>query len=107
MQFLWLIAVLIWIAGLVSILRRRDIDIHDKLTWVVVILLLNALGAILYFIFVAGPRVDPEDHPDAILGPDAEPFAADTEWDPIRGEMWKPRPAADDEAPEIDDEKTV
>ncbi len=106
MEYLAPISLVLWIIGLVCLLRRRDIDIHDKLTWVVLVLLLNGLGALLYFIF--GPRhAKSADHPDSILDQNARPVTTDSEWDPIRGEMWKPRSAADDEIPEIDDEKTV
>ncbi len=66
-EFLLAILLLsIWLAALVPLLRRRDIDIHDKLTWVVVVLVLNVLGAVIYFVF--GPcRKLPDSPPDTVF----------------------------------------
>ncbi len=76
----------IWLVALVSLLRRRDIDIHDKLTWVVTILLLNGIGGLLYFLF--GPEGERKQE-DAVppVPPDAEPYDGDgVSWNPILGE---------------------
>jgi hypothetical protein len=41
-----------WIFGLVHLLRNRSIEGNDRIVWLLVVILLNALGAVLYF-FVA------------------------------------------------------
>jgi len=48
------VCVIIWAVALMSLCSRRDIDIHSKLSWVVTVLVLNTLGALIYFLF--GPK---------------------------------------------------
>jgi hypothetical protein len=79
-----LASIVLWIVALVNLLRRRDVDIHDKLTWVVTVLLLNGIGAILYFIF--GPERQPHGSRPTAIDPDARPIAPESEsWNPILG----------------------
>ncbi|GEM_PF-2944629 len=42
----------IWIAGLIDCLKRDFDKTSDKIIWLVVILLLNALGSIIYYFLV-------------------------------------------------------
>ena len=83
------VGVVVWLVGLISLLRRRDIEIHDKLSWVVAVLLLNGVGAIVYFVF--GPRREPtarssEEEEDAVP---VEPEGMS--WNPILGMNRLPR----------------
>ncbi len=78
----------LWLAGLVHLSLRSDIDRHDKGTWLVVLLLLNGVGAVIYMFF--GPRGTlSADHPDAILPPDSDvsPIvnSGAESWNPIQG----------------------
>ena len=45
------ISLIIWGIALVGLCSRRDIEIHNKISWLVTILVLNVVGAIFYFIF--------------------------------------------------------
>ena len=79
------VCVIIWAAALVSLCNRRDIDIHSKLTWVVTVLALNALGAIIYLFF--GPKKRVEDDPASRFDAEATPLTPEGEsWNPILGE---------------------
>ena len=70
MELFIISCLLVWMWALVSVCSRRDIDIHDKVSWVVTILVLNALGAMIYL--VACPKQEPTSastcgtHPDTI-----------------------------------------
>ena len=68
MPLLALVLAIIWIIALVSLCSRRDIDIHDKLSWVVTVLVLNALGALIYFFL--GPKRQAADEPTIDLTAD-------------------------------------
>ena len=107
MTLLTIIGLIIWLAAVVSLCSRRDIEIHSKLTWVVTVLILNILGAIIYFIF--GPRHAPEPEDKEVeIDPDAKPFVPPgVSWNPILGENRLPsgqglnpksEPAPDDPA---------
>lgn len=78
--------VLFWAATLVSLCDRRDIEIHRKLSWVVTLLVLNALGALLYLAF--GPRREEvPGNADETIDPDAEPYTpAAASWNPLTGQ---------------------
>jgi hypothetical protein len=86
MQLLIAVGVVIWAIALVSLCGRRDIEIHRKVTWIVIVLVLNALGAVLYFAF--GPRQQGLPGSDADrIDPDAEPVNPEgSSWNPILGE---------------------
>ena len=87
MELLAILCALIWAIGLVSLCSRRDIEIHSKLSWVVTVLVLNALGALLYFIF--GPRRELSDGQETAIDPDAIPVTPEgRSWNPILGENW-------------------
>lgn len=107
MTLLTIIGLIIWLAAVVSLCSRRDIEIHSKLTWVVTVLILNILGAIVYFIF--GPRHAPEPAENEFrIDPNAKPFVSPgVSWNPILGENRLPsgqglnpksEPAPDDPA---------
>jgi hypothetical protein len=40
---------ILWIIGLVDVLRNTRLEGNDRIIWVLVVVLLQALGAILYF----------------------------------------------------------
>ena len=83
MQLFVAACVITWAVALISLCGRRDIEIHDKLTWVVTVLVLNALGALIYFIF--GPRRQAIAKPQ--IDADAIPVTPEgTSWNPILGE---------------------
>ncbi len=63
--FFSVVSVIVWLTALISLLSRRDIDIHDKVTWVVVVLLLNGLGGLIYFLF-APPSTITEERRDSM-----------------------------------------
>lgn len=78
--------VILWLVALVGLLSRRDVDIHDKLSWVVTILLLNGVGATLYFVFGPKRQPDGDGGPPTTIDPDARPIYPDGEsWNPILG----------------------
>lgn len=58
MQIMFTLHVLfiVWIFGLVSLLRNRLIDVHDKITWVVVVLLLLTIGSTAYIVYIMLPE---------------------------------------------------
>ncbi len=59
MAYLTLVAIaalLFWIWMLIDCMRREPPDSLEKLTWVLVILLGNILGAIIYYIIRKLPR---------------------------------------------------
>ena len=77
-------SVILWLVALIGLLSRRDVDIHDKLSWVVAILLLNGIGAILYFVF--GPERKPDSSQTTTNDPDTRPISPEGEsWNPILG----------------------
>lgn len=90
MNPLYLACLIAWVFALISLCSRRDIDIHRKLTWIVIVLLLNVVGAALYFLL--GPRrlpktSGPDVDVDGDIDPDAKPIMpAGTSWNPILGE---------------------
>ena len=85
MQLFVFVCAVIWTLALVSLCSRRDIEIHRKLTWIVTVLALNALGAIIYFFF--GPKKRAIDDPTSRIDADATPVTPQGEsWNPILGE---------------------
>ena len=85
MELFMTVCVIIWGVALVSLCSRRDIDIHSKLTWVVTVLVLNALGALIY-LFV-GPKRSGVGDPASQIDADATPLTPKGEsWNPILGE---------------------
>ena len=71
MELFIVACLLIWLWALVSVCSRRDIDIHNKVSWVVTILVLNALGALLYL--VACPKQEPTPASTCGARPDTIP----------------------------------
>ena len=47
--FIALLGFFIWISALIHMLTSRALQATDKILWAIVIILLNVLGAILYF----------------------------------------------------------
>jgi Phospholipase_D-nuclease N-terminal len=48
--FIWLIAVVFWICGLVDLMTKRpDLDGRHRAAWLLLIILLPVLGTLLYF----------------------------------------------------------
>lgn len=83
MELLITVCLIIWAVALVSLCSRRDIEIHSKLTWVVTVLVLNALGALIYFAF--GPRRQTAE--ETPIDADAVPVTPKGKsWNPILGE---------------------
>ncbi|MBT3294120.1 MAG: PLDc_N domain-containing protein [Verrucomicrobia bacterium] len=79
------ICALIWVIALISLCGRRDIEIHSKLTWVVTVMVLNAVGAVIYFVF--GPKRALAGSAAPPIDADAVPFTPEGEsWNPILGE---------------------
>ena len=79
------VCVIIWGIALVSLCSRRDIEIHSKLTWVVTVLVLNALGALIYLFF--GPKRREIDDRNSRIDADATPLTPKGQsWNPILGE---------------------
>ena len=84
MELFITVCVIIWATALVSLCSRRDIDIHSKITWVVTVLALNALGALIYLLF--GPTRKGVDDPVARIDPNATPLTSEgAAWNPILG----------------------
>lgn len=50
------LSLLFWIGALVHLLRNKALEGTDKIVWVLVVMLLNALGAILYFFLAPDPH---------------------------------------------------
>ncbi len=50
-----IISLLFWILGLIHCLTNRALEGNDKIIWVLVVILLNALGAVLYFFIAPNP----------------------------------------------------
>ncbi len=69
MGFAIIVALAIWIFALINLCWRRDLDVHDKISWVVTLLVLNVVGAVIYLVFAPKQPV-PADHPDLILSGD-------------------------------------
>jgi hypothetical protein len=85
MELFITVCVIIWGIALVSLCSRRDIEIHTKLTWVVIVLALNALGALIYLFF--GPKRKEVDDRTSRIDGKATPFTPEGEsWNPILGE---------------------
>ncbi len=61
MELFITVFLIIWGVALVSLCSRRDIEIHSKITWLVTVLVLNALGALIYLFF--GPNRKEQDDP--------------------------------------------
>ena len=86
LRFCLPILLAIWLAALVSLLSRRDIDVHDKITWVVVVLLLNGIGGILYFRYAPKRQLTAEELKHTVPS-DAQAFGREgISWNPILGE---------------------
>lgn len=102
MTLFFILSLILWLVAVVSLCSRRDIEIHAKLSWVVTVLILNVLGALIYFIF--GPRRPPAPGDKEIpIDPDAKPYVPPgVSWNPILGENRLPpgqglNPKAEDE----------
>ena len=83
--FIVVCAGIMWVLALVSLCNRRDVDIHRKLSWVVTILVLNVVGALIYFLF--GPeRVSTLTDDELAVDPDAKPVIPEGKsWNVILG----------------------
>lgn len=76
---------ILWGGALVSLCSRRDIEIHRKVSWIVTVLVLNALGAVIYLFL--GPKRSVEDDTVSRFDPEATPVTPEGEsWNPIIGE---------------------
>ncbi len=77
------VCAIIWLVALVSLCSRRDIEIHSKLSWLATVLVLNAVGALIYFVF--GPERQTSN--EAPVDADAVPVTPEGQsWNPILGE---------------------
>jgi hypothetical protein len=89
MELLITVCLLIWAGTLMSLCSRRDIEIHSKVTWIVTVLVLNAVGALIYFIF--GPSRQPVKEQEQPIDDDAVPVVPEgRSWNPILGENRMP-----------------
>ena len=86
MELLIAVCIILWLWALILLCSRRDIEIHRKLSWVVTLLVLNVIGALIYFIFA--PRWSPAPiAPDQAIDPEAKPINPEgRSWNPILGE---------------------
>ena len=50
------LSLLLWIGALVHLLQNKALEGTDKIVWLLVVVLLNALGAILYFFLAPDPH---------------------------------------------------
>lgn len=82
MELLAIVCLLIWIGALVMLCSRRDVEINEKLSWVVAILVLNVFGAILYCLF--GPKLK------TLPTPGDPPIDSDTAPMMQKGKLWNP-----------------
>ncbi|MCC5850685.1 MAG: PLDc_N domain-containing protein [Verrucomicrobia bacterium] len=70
----------LWYLPLISLCKRRDLDIHVKINWIVTILVLGLIGSVIYLLF--GPSRPYESEYD----PDVEPYEPGGKtWNPILG----------------------
>jgi hypothetical protein len=79
MELFIALCIVFWAVTLVMLCGRRDIEIHSKLSWVVTLLVLNAVGALLYLFFAPKRRQVPQV-PEV---PPVEPEGM--AWSPILG----------------------
>jgi predicted membrane channel-forming protein YqfA (hemolysin III family) len=86
MKLIYVICIVVWIATLISLFRRRDMESGKRILWIVTVLVLNVIGVLLYFLF--GPRrASAPISGDAEIDPNAEPvLSGETSWNPIQGE---------------------
>lgn len=68
MEGIIIFSLIVWGIALIGLCSRRDIDPHDKITWLAVILVLNVVGAIIYFIF--SPKYEPSKNSSLPKAPD-------------------------------------
>ena len=86
MNLIYLICIVVWIATLISLFRRRDIGSGKRIYWIVTVLVLNVLGVLLYFLF-GPPRTGDPISAEAEIDPNAEPvLSGETSWNPIQGQ---------------------
>jgi hypothetical protein len=50
-----IISVIFWIIGLVHCLTNKSLQGNEKIVWILVVILLNALGSVLYFFLAPNP----------------------------------------------------
>ena len=80
-----LILSVVWVIALVNLCSRRDIDVHSKISWVVIVVVLHFIGAIIYFIW--GPKSETKKVQKPEVPDDSEPFYPENmkSWNPITG----------------------
>ena len=49
------VSALFWVGALVHLLRNRSLEGTERIVWLLVVILLNALGAVLYFFLAPLP----------------------------------------------------
>ena len=69
MYLLILLSFIAWGMALIGLCSRRDIDVHSKISWLVVILVFHGIGAILYFLFSSNREPEDLDSTDDIYAP--------------------------------------
>lgn len=86
MNLFYLVCIVVWIATLISLFRRRDIESGKRIYWIVTVLVLNVVGALLYILF-GPPRTGDPVSAEAEIDPNAKPvLSGETSWNPIQGE---------------------
>ena len=57
------IGFVLWVCALVHMLTNRTLEGADRIVWTIVIVFLNVLGAVLYFLVSPRSRVAPSSPP--------------------------------------------
>ena len=69
---LWILAEIIWLVSVVKVANRRTKDPMDRVCWLLVILFLNILGSIMYWIAANPSRAQNSSSKDRQARSDAE-----------------------------------
>jgi hypothetical protein len=64
MKIIAIILFVIWVISLISLCSRWDIDVHTKISWIVLLLVLNGIGALIYLLFGPESAQQKESRPD-------------------------------------------
>ena len=48
--FLWIAVTIVWVCGIVDLMRRPDLDGRRRAAWILLILLFPIVGTVVYFV---------------------------------------------------------